>query len=234
MSSHRILRVNENIKQTLSMIIMREIEDPRIKNNLVTITKVDTAKDLKNAKVYFVCLNEDKQNEVLNGLNSAKGVIFSYLKKQLRVAFVSTVFPKILWGVGDIQVKNSKLKQAYRVGANGECIFEVVNDRRFIDNFKFGTVITLDDIKKKVLSCMQMVASDAVATLFADTTVSVFEVTAKTEEVSAAIKKQLNEKELIKDMGIEVNTLTAKIFVPEEDMLMIKNAVNSEGDSDEV
>ena len=49
-----------------------------------------------------------------------------------------------------------------------------------------------------------------------------------------AIKKQLNEKELIKDMGIEVNTLTAKIFVPEEDMLMIKNAVNSEGDSDEV
>ena len=88
MSSHRILRVNENIKQTLSMIIMREIEDPRIKNNLVTITKVDTAKDLKNAKVYFVCLNEDKQNEVLNGLNSAKGVIFSHLKKQLTIRYV--------------------------------------------------------------------------------------------------------------------------------------------------
>lgn len=88
MSSHRILRVNENIKQTLSMIIMREIEDPRIKNNLVTITKVDTAKDLKNAKVYFVCLHENKQNEVLNGLNSAKGVIFSYLKKQLTIRYV--------------------------------------------------------------------------------------------------------------------------------------------------
>ena len=88
MSSHRILRVNENIKQTLSMIIMREIEDPRIKNNLVTITKVDTAKDLKNAKVYFVCLHEDKQNEVLNRLNSAKGVIFSYLKKQLTIRYV--------------------------------------------------------------------------------------------------------------------------------------------------
>ncbi|WP_295160769.1 30S ribosome-binding factor RbfA [uncultured Brachyspira sp.] len=88
MSSHRILRVNENIKQTLSMIIMREIEDPRIKNNLVAITRVDTAKDLKNAKIYFVCLNEDKQNEVLNGLNSAKGVIFSYLKKQLTIRYV--------------------------------------------------------------------------------------------------------------------------------------------------
>ena len=70
------------------MIIMREIEDPRIKNNLVAITRVDTAKDLKNAKIYFVCLNEDKQNEVLNGLNSAKGVIFSYLKKQLTIRYV--------------------------------------------------------------------------------------------------------------------------------------------------
>ena len=31
---------------------------------------------------------KDKQNEVLNGLNSAKGVIFSYLKKQLTIRYV--------------------------------------------------------------------------------------------------------------------------------------------------
>ncbi|MEI0611669.1 30S ribosome-binding factor RbfA [Brachyspira pilosicoli] len=88
MSSHRILRVNENIKQILSTILLREIEDPRIKNNLVTITRIDTAKDLKEAKVYFVCLDPSKQNEVLNGLNSAKGVIFSYLRKQLTIRYV--------------------------------------------------------------------------------------------------------------------------------------------------
>ena len=89
MSSHRIFRINENIKQLLSAIIFKEIEDPRIKNNLITITKVDTDKDLKNAKVFFVCLNnEDKKDEVLSGLNSAKGVIFSYLKKSLKVRYV--------------------------------------------------------------------------------------------------------------------------------------------------
>lgn len=88
MSSHRILRVNENIKQILSTILLREIEDHRIKNNLVTITRIDTAKDLKEAKVYFVCLDPSKQNEVLNGLNSAKGVIFSYLRKQLTIRYV--------------------------------------------------------------------------------------------------------------------------------------------------
>ena len=36
----------------------------------------------------FVCLNEDKKDEVLSGLNSAKGVIFSYLKKSLKVRYV--------------------------------------------------------------------------------------------------------------------------------------------------
>ena len=88
MSSHKILRINENIKQTLSAILMREIEDPRIKNNLVTISNVDTSKDLKESRVYFVCLDPKKQNEVLSGLNSAKGVIFSFLKKQLKIRYV--------------------------------------------------------------------------------------------------------------------------------------------------
>lgn len=88
MSSHRILRVNENIKQTLSSIIMREIEDPRIRNNLVTITGVDTSKDLKNAKVYFVCLDPTKKDEVLDGFNSAKGIIFSSLRKQMTIRYV--------------------------------------------------------------------------------------------------------------------------------------------------
>lgn len=88
MSSHKILRINESIKQALSAILLREIEDPRIKNNLVTISDVDTSKDLKEAKVYFVCLYPNKQDEVISGLNSAKGVIFSYLKKQLKIRYV--------------------------------------------------------------------------------------------------------------------------------------------------
>ena len=88
MPSHKIFRINENIKQLLSTIIFKEIEDPRIKNNLITITKVECDKDFKNAKVFFVCLNEDKKDEVLSGLNSAKGVIFSYLKKSLKIKFV--------------------------------------------------------------------------------------------------------------------------------------------------
>ncbi len=67
---------------------MKEIEDPRIKNNLVTITKVDTTKDLKHAKIYFTCLDETKKDEVLKGFMNCKGVIFSRLKKTLKIRYV--------------------------------------------------------------------------------------------------------------------------------------------------
>ncbi|MEI0580723.1 30S ribosome-binding factor RbfA [Brachyspira pilosicoli] len=116
MSSHRILRVNENIKQILSTILLREIEDPRIKNNLVTITRIDTAKDLKEAKVYFVCLDSSKQNEVLNGLNSAKGVIFSYLRKQLTIRYVPNLtfyYDKTLMETNKVlsEIRNLDIKE---------------------------------------------------------------------------------------------------------------------------
>lgn len=88
MSSHRMLRVNENIKQVLSLILRKEIEDPRIRNNFVTITRVDTARDLKHAKVYFVCLKEDKVDEILKGFYAAKGNIFNALKKQLTIRYI--------------------------------------------------------------------------------------------------------------------------------------------------
>lgn len=110
MSSYRILRVNENIKQVISLIIMREIEDPRIKNNFVTITKVDTARDLKNAKVYFVCLNEEKKEEVLEGLNKAKGVIFSLLKKELTIRYV----PNLSFYYDKALIKTNKVLKEIR------------------------------------------------------------------------------------------------------------------------
>lgn len=110
MSLHRMLRVNENIKQVISLIIMREIEDPRIKNNLVTITKVDTAKDLKNAKVYFTCLNEEKKTEVLEGLNKAKGVIFSLLKKELTIRHV----PNLIFYYDEALIETNKVLKQIR------------------------------------------------------------------------------------------------------------------------
>jgi len=45
-----MLKVNELIKQILSSLIHQEIELPP--NTLITVIKVETARDLKNAKVW--------------------------------------------------------------------------------------------------------------------------------------------------------------------------------------
>lgn len=211
------------------------ILEPIIDENLIVqfSESVELTKDvyLTVPRQYKAYIYIDEKLELI-AKNTAKNKVFellakekSYLKKQVRVAFVNTLFPRILWGVGDVQVKNDKLKQSYRVGVNGECIFEVVNDRAFINSFKFGTSISIDDIKKRILSSLQMTAADALSSIFADTDVSVFEMTSKTEEMRDEIVNKVNAENLIKDLGITVNSLTAKIFIPEEDLIKIKNAI---------
>ncbi len=211
------------------------ILEPIIDENLIVqfSESVELTKDvyLTVPRQYKAYIYIDEKLELI-AKNTAKNKVFellakekSYLKKQVRVAFVNTLFPRILWGVGDVQVKNDKLKQSYRVGVNGECVFEVVNDRAFINSFKFGTSISIDDIKKRILSSLQMTAADALSSIFADTDVSVFEMTSKTEEMRDEIVNKVNAENLIKDLGITVNSLTAKIFIPEEDLIKIKNAI---------
>ncbi len=67
----RIKRVNSLIKQALSDIIKNEVKDPKI--GMLSISKVDTTKDLKYAKIYISVLGDNEQRahtiEVLNKLS---------------------------------------------------------------------------------------------------------------------------------------------------------------------
>ncbi len=86
--SYRIARVNELIKKELSFIISKEIDDPRIRRNMVTLTKVETSRDLHYAKVYFVCMDKGKSKEVIDSLNSSKGLFLAILKKKLAIRYI--------------------------------------------------------------------------------------------------------------------------------------------------
>ena len=80
----RIKRLNELFKRVISETIIKEINDPRVQ--LTTITKVDIAKDLSNAKVYFsVHGNKNKIKKTGYGLNNAAGFIRSYLGKNIKL-----------------------------------------------------------------------------------------------------------------------------------------------------
>ena len=81
MASNRIGRINEEIQRELSALL-RTVKDPSLHGGLLTITHVDTASDLRTAKVFISALDKSREREMMNGLKSAAG----YLRRELGAA----------------------------------------------------------------------------------------------------------------------------------------------------
>jgi ribosome-binding factor A len=81
---NRLQRVNQLIREEISLLIQRELKDPRL--GFVTVTEVDAAKDLRTAKVYVSVLGSEAQwKESLEALESARGFIRNWLTPRLRL-----------------------------------------------------------------------------------------------------------------------------------------------------
>jgi ribosome-binding factor A len=80
----RAERVSDQMKQEIADILMRKIKDPRI--GFVTVTDVEVADDLRNAKVFVSIYGGDKA-ETLKGLESASAFIRAELGKRMRMRF---------------------------------------------------------------------------------------------------------------------------------------------------
>jgi len=83
----RLQRVNQLIREEISLLIQRELKDPRI--GFVTVTEVDVTKDLRSAKVYVSVLGSEAQLQAsLQALESARGFIRNWLVPRLRMRTV--------------------------------------------------------------------------------------------------------------------------------------------------
>jgi ribosome-binding factor A len=71
-------RINEQLKQEISLIVRDEVRDPRV--GLATITAVVTSPELDHARVYVTALGDDtEREEIVEGLRSAA----AFIRKQL-------------------------------------------------------------------------------------------------------------------------------------------------------
>ncbi|MGZ4463124.1 MAG: 30S ribosome-binding factor RbfA [Gaiellaceae bacterium] len=81
--SERMRRVNESIREALSEALPA-LKDPRI--GFVTVTGVDTSRDLSQARVFVSVLgSERKIARTLTGLNAAHGALQARLGRELRL-----------------------------------------------------------------------------------------------------------------------------------------------------
>jgi ribosome-binding factor A len=90
MRSERLRRVDEAMREVLSDAVTKEIKDPRV--GFVTVTAVDTASDLRHAKVYISVLgDEGVRQRSLDGLRSAHGFLQRRVADELRIKHTPTL-----------------------------------------------------------------------------------------------------------------------------------------------
>lgn len=81
--SKRLARLNEQLKRELSGLIRTEVRDPRV--GIVTITGVDTARDLGSARIFVRAVHDDALPEMLEGLEAAAPFLRSKLGQLLHI-----------------------------------------------------------------------------------------------------------------------------------------------------
>lgn len=83
--AHRIEQVNNLIRREISVLLQRQVKDPRL-SSFVAVTEVSTSPDLRHAKIFVSCLGgEEKNREILSVLAAASGFFRKELAGSLRL-----------------------------------------------------------------------------------------------------------------------------------------------------
>jgi ribosome-binding factor A len=86
MSSRRAQKVAEAIREVVSMAILTELSDPRVKD--VTVTYVEVSSDLRYAKVHVSIMGDETHQQLsLRGLQSAAGFLQAKIARQVEMRY---------------------------------------------------------------------------------------------------------------------------------------------------
>lgn len=101
MSSRRVLKAAEAIREVVGMAILTQLRDPRIQD--ATVTFVEVSRDMRNAKVHVSVMGDEaKQNLTIRGLQNSAG----FLQQKIAQRIDTRYTPKIRF-VLDRGVKNA-------------------------------------------------------------------------------------------------------------------------------
>lgn len=78
--SRRTERINEQLREEISTLLIRQIKDPRLKG-VISVTRVVTSGDLRSARVFISVMGRPETKKLaLDGIQSAA----SFLRRELR------------------------------------------------------------------------------------------------------------------------------------------------------
>jgi ribosome-binding factor A len=107
--SKRSEKLAETIHETISSILSRGLNDPRI--GFVTITAVDVVDDLSLARIFFTVMGDEKVGkDSVTGLNSAKG----YIRKELGRVLTIRHIPELVFTYDHSQEYGNRIDSILR------------------------------------------------------------------------------------------------------------------------
>lgn len=84
-NSIKNIRINQEVQKELSVLISREIKDPRV-SPMTSVVMAEVAPDLKTAKIYISVLGgEEERKNTLKGLSSAAPFLRGQLARTLNL-----------------------------------------------------------------------------------------------------------------------------------------------------
>jgi ribosome-binding factor A len=90
MPSRRAQKVAAAVREVVSMAILTELKDPRVRD--VTVTYVEVSADLRHAKVHVSVMGDETQQELsLRGLQSAAGFLQSRCARRIDTRYTPRI-----------------------------------------------------------------------------------------------------------------------------------------------
>lgn len=87
--SKRIQRINQLIKEEISKILLKEVDFHQ--NTLVTVTRVETSPDLRQAKIFISCIPENNKLKAFSILHKNLSLVQRKIGERLSIK----ITPKI-------------------------------------------------------------------------------------------------------------------------------------------
>ena len=101
MTSRRIQKAAAAIREVVSMAILADLKDPRVRD--VTVTYVEVSPDMRQAKIHVSVMGSETQQQLsLRGLQNSAGFLQSKVAKRLDTRYT----PRLVF-VLDLGVKRS-------------------------------------------------------------------------------------------------------------------------------
>lgn len=111
----RAEKLQEFIKEEVSLIIQRQLKDPRI--GFVSVTDVEVSVDLRHARIFVSVLgDEEAKTKTMAGLQSARRFIRGELGKRMQVRYT----PELNFRLDDSIERGTRVVSLLREVSEGE------------------------------------------------------------------------------------------------------------------